>query len=162
MSLPFSSKSHLPVYVKPIHETINVPVILYGYETWSFKPRKEPRLSMFNFSHMDLILHLQGAGIIAPSITMFTSVFYIGEYAGGLSKLCQKYVTDIWKRLRKKLLRKMDNREEVKGWWRKLHEDLMCNTHRELRDAYKMLENLKGRDHLGNKGIVGRIILHEY
>jgi len=47
MSLPFSSKSHLPVYVKPIHETINVPVILYGYETCSLTLREEHGLRIF-------------------------------------------------------------------------------------------------------------------
>jgi len=44
-----------------------------------------------------------GTGITVPSITTFESVFYIrgyaGCYVGGLSELCHKCVTDIWKRL---------------------------------------------------------------
>jgi hypothetical protein len=44
-----------------------------------------------------------GAGIAVPSIMMFASGFYIwghaGSYAGDLSKLCHKCVTDVHKRL---------------------------------------------------------------
>jgi hypothetical protein len=38
------------------------------------------------------------AGIAVPRFVIFTSLFYIQGHAGGLSKMCHKYMTDVWGR----------------------------------------------------------------